>query len=1690
MSSVVVKQKVGNVSVRRKVREGKHDLYDFSKLQSIIKFSVLDGKLKHKGVDISDLFPMKITENSIWVTWNILVSLVFRFGVGERAESLRKQLCEEPEVPKHDKKVTGSHNMNRYDKLDIKKLQKSKSSTELTTPRSPPTNDSTTNTDNQNSTTTTSTTNNSKYSTSPSNINVTVKSSTSTKEKKPNDIPTRVGEENTKKRSTSDNQSTKASKMVKSYSAVKVASSVKSLSFNDSKSNTNSNPNPATKDAVGTKSYTEANLFKNYKPETKTNVNKSKDKEPKRTVSIARINYNSINEGNKSSSPVNGSNTKNTTLQPSPSQQQFYRPPKQVFVEPHIAKRYQRLSVVTTKYELSLKQEIKIEKLKVKNSIQQQENTQKIQQITARDQKMQNIFSKIDTRNIGGITAHQLNTAISKWGIHLTEANAQTLIYCFGSNYQSNASMVPSSSSTSLAVTPSSSPTNTTITTNTTTTTTPSSSPTSTIMTTSNSSMNTTQQPNNNFSSTSVSHTLNFSQFKEFLSFYTMSRQCFDKALLDQKKELLSYANNMNNGEGMENSATHLNRARLLDVLSNPEFKFNDFILSKLPVLFQNLHPTTTTKKSNEVPSAATVQRKLNRRSITNSQIISSKQHGSNELLSFSDFFTLLLNLMILNKVFSGNDSFKQPFFGPPQFHTLLRLFGIFLSVYELQIFMEKLDRTKLWFIKFDDLVNLIAKLREKKDEIQSEAIAKRHNDRNILKTPGKGESRLVNRIKFIKSKCIFSSTISFEERRQRLLAATFFSKAKDPVLNTAFQLYESKLQQLLATNTLFNDTEFPPLPADFPSQLKFLHPSYTPKDGEKSTIQWLRPADIIKMKKQSSQQDESTTNDKPPPPTLFDDTIDDGDIIGGTHSIRAIISSIVKPQANSSSPLLSNRMMNEDIDIINNFLNDDDGPNWLLCSFAVLASNGYDMLKDLFLAANFEVGIYLCKIFVNGDWRYVIIDDLLPCDSNYNLAFGMCRNENEFWVPLLQKAYAKVFGGYHTLSYGSIANALVDLTGEMSESVYITNSSDSTVASDRLWNNLRNYAKSSLLLSAISQSLDEVDSSDRSSSSSSISIDHHPLGIHLNKTYTILELEEIEGNRLIRLRNSWGDPDWVGRWSNASEEWNPSLTESLNMEWFDGVFFMAFEEFVQIFTKIFVMRHSSMDHEFGIRWKKYEFIEESWSSKTAGGCLNEPTWHKNPQYLVKFVSTDDTPTSLNDSSSNNSQSIRKKSQSVKDLKSKVLNSSSSSSKNTPTSFNIYVCIRQIDRRLPNSSTKELHGSTALTTLATATSPSLAYPAIGFAVLKRKNKSHQNSIDDKNKLLAIDLDSGANNQLHMKTTFDNVREVCHSFVAKPNTDYVVIPSTYYSGIDGKFSISFLSSKKLTIEKLEDPQPLCTVAGHWDISLTSSTSGGSTDHSTWWKNPQYHLQIKTTGKYDFILEQELQNDAKEYSYIGFHVWKTELYKGVITRKYDNTDVVYDAEYNNSNVVKTSVKLTEGHYVVMCSTYNSGELGRYSMKIYGNDVPVDSKSCSLTLIPTDKYRCEVKGEWKTANSAGGCSNNPTWLDNPKYNLVIPSESKNNNEVILSIMLEQPVNLNMINSKSIPHIGFYLFSENKNHPQNIIQESEFSNSMTVSKTVSLAPGDKYVIMPSTYVAQQEQTFTLNVFCNSVKCALSTIK
>lgn len=59
------------------------------------------------------------------------------------------------------------------------------------------------------------------------------------------------------------------------------------------------------------------------------------------------------------------------------------------------------------------------------------------------------------------------------------------------------------------------------------------------------------------------------------------------------------------------------------------------------------------------------------------------------------------------------------------------------------------------------------------------------------------------------------------------------------------------------------------------------------------------------------------------------------------------------------------------------------------------------------------QSGIYKVQMRVNGNVEEVLVDDWIPLDYSSNRPLFCQPNHNEFWVLILEKAWAKVHGSY-----------------------------------------------------------------------------------------------------------------------------------------------------------------------------------------------------------------------------------------------------------------------------------------------------------------------------------------------------------------------------------------------------------------------------------------------------------------------------------------------------------------------------------------------------------------------------------------------------------------------------------------------------------------------------------------------------
>ena len=117
-------------------------------------------------------------------------------------------------------------------------------------------------------------------------------------------------------------------------------------------------------------------------------------------------------------------------------------------------------------------------------------------------------------------------------------------------------------------------------------------------------------------------------------------------------------------------------------------------------------------------------------------------------------------------------------------------------------------------------------------------------------------------------------------------------------------------------------------------------------------------------------------------------------------------------------------------------------GDCWFLAALANLAEDDDAFRRVVPDRQSFSPGSYCglfrFRFFRFGEWVEVVIDDRLPT-RNGELIYLKAKDKNEFWSPLLEKAYAKLYGSYRALEGGLTIEAAVDFTGGIPEMIDIS---------------------------------------------------------------------------------------------------------------------------------------------------------------------------------------------------------------------------------------------------------------------------------------------------------------------------------------------------------------------------------------------------------------------------------------------------------------------------------------------------------------------------------------------------------------------------------------------------------------------------------------------------------------------------
>lgn len=262
-------------------------------------------------------------------------------------------------------------------------------------------------------------------------------------------------------------------------------------------------------------------------------------------------------------------------------------------------------------------------------------------------------------------------------------------------------------------------------------------------------------------------------------------------------------------------------------------------------------------------------------------------------------------------------------------------------------------------------------------------------------------------------------------------------------------------------------------------------------------------------------------------------------------------------------------------------------GDCWFLSALATV-STAPGLVEKLCVARDEQVGVYGFTFFRDNAWVTVVIDDMLftrvpkyeelkvseqelyHFDKDvYNesarkggksLYFAKSGTSGETWVPLIEKAYAKLHGNYSHLIGGQECDAIEDLTGGVSTLLQ----SKDILDPDRFWDEELLRATKDRLFGC---SFNDLDSTRSGVAGAQVQ------GLVGSHAYSVLRAVEVKGKRFLVIRNPWGKSEWTGRWSDGSKEWTREWLEAMPLLGHvfgdDGQFVMEYKDWLECFAQI-----------------------------------------------------------------------------------------------------------------------------------------------------------------------------------------------------------------------------------------------------------------------------------------------------------------------------------------------------------------------------------------------------------------------------------------------------------------------------------------------------------------------------------------
>ena len=199
--------------------------------------------------------------------------------------------------------------------------------------------------------------------------------------------------------------------------------------------------------------------------------------------------------------------------------------------------------------------------------------------------------------------------------------------------------------------------------------------------------------------------------------------------------------------------------------------------------------------------------------------------------------------------------------------------------------------------------------------------------------------------------------------------------------------------------------------------------------------------------------------------------------------------------------------------------------------------------------------GFYKLLLFIDGEFQIIYIDDFFPCIKNSNILYFIKPSNFEFWAILIEKAWAKVNGGYQNIINSWPVDLFRTLTGSSCQEII-----HDELTSDELFYELNYSDKNFGFCVSLSNNDKDV-------------VKKGLLNYHM---YILVETEKIEMGKnlylyLCKFRDPTEESNWIGDWNEKSELWNEKIRKKINKNKLNlkkGEFWICIEDVKKYFIR------------------------------------------------------------------------------------------------------------------------------------------------------------------------------------------------------------------------------------------------------------------------------------------------------------------------------------------------------------------------------------------------------------------------------------------------------------------------------------------------------------------------------------------